>query len=304
MPLPKKRKESKKPFVVGFVVTVVVLFSLAFGLLFYSPPLTVTHISGPIPEYNPMWAKYVPGSAIQFGFENYTAIRAYNSSYPTQYTILLNIIDLNVSLPKTNINSVLSVTLTKPNESVAFAFVNGAAWNNFTSAAEKTKYAATYVGNDSLFYVRNAERGTFQYGWLALVPADHAVAFALGDAQAKAALQIVLQTTQADSLLSKQSVRTMLYLVNGTDHLAVGNQGFPGVISQANSTLTVVDDTGSQVLIRRVLAFGSTDTAVSQYNTVRQNYLNSRIFGVYDSFVKATEYEAQNDLVGAIRLVE
>ncbi|HUH82413.1 MAG TPA: hypothetical protein VLX33_00885 [Nitrososphaerales archaeon] len=301
--MPKKKRESKKPFIAGFVVTIAVLVGGTIGLLYLNPPVPVNHI-GSVPEYSPMWAKYVPASAVQFGFENYTGIRLYNSSYPTQYKFLLDISDVGVELKSTSINSVLSVTLDKPNESVAFAFVNQGAWNNFTDAFSKVGFAVTVIGDNSLYYVRNAEQGQFQYGWIALIPGDRGIAFALGDTDAKSALSICLEVTQSDSWISTLNVRQMLYLVNGTQHLAVGIQGFPGVLPEANNTLTAVDDTGSQVLIRRVLQFQNATMALQKYDLVRQDYLNSRQFGVYDSYVKATEYEAQNDLIGAVRLVE
>lgn len=307
--LPKK-KESKKPFVIGFAVTLGVLVTATFGLLYLNPPVPVNHLPSAIPEYTPMWGKYVPANAIQFGFENYTAIRVYNASYPTQYKFLLNIVDVGVSLKSTSINSVLSVTFAKPNESVAFAFVNAGAWTNFTSAFAKADYAVTKVGDSSLYYVRNAEQGQFQYGWIGLIPQDQAIAFGIGNTDAKSAVTLCLQSTSSDSILNNLGVRQMLYLVNGTQHLAVGLQGFPGVIPQANNTMVVVDDTGSQVFIRRVLQFENSSVALAQYNQVRQSYLNSHFFSVYDSplappsYVRAEEYEAQNDLIGAVRLVE
>ena len=277
-----KKKASRKPIAVGFAVTVVALSVFTFALLYNRPGVPVTHVSSQAPEYSPMWGAYVPSGAIQFGFENYSAIRSYNSSYPTQYEFLLNIVDVGASLKKTSIDSVLSVTFEKPNASAVFAFVNKGAWANFTNAFAKAGVAATMVGRDSLFYVRNSEQGQFQYGWIALAPKDHAIGFALGDVDAKTALTECLQTTPSTSSLSRLDIRQMLSLVNGTDHLAVGLQGIPGVIPAANDTLTVVDDSGTQVLIHRVLEFRNSTLAVQLYNVVKQDYLDSRVFAVFD----------------------
>ncbi len=297
-------KKNRKAFAAGFALTFGVLITATFGFLYFVPPVPVSQLPSSIPEYSPVWAKYVPATAIQFGFENYTAIRAYNASYPTQYKVLLNIIDVGAILPSTSINSVLSVTFDRPNESVAFAFVNQDAWKNFTTAFAKSGVPPTMVGNNSIYYVRNAEQGQFQYGWIGLIPEDRGIAFAIGNADAKSALTLCLQVTPEDSLLSRLSVRQMLYIVNGTQHLAVGLQGFPGVIPQAYNTLVAVDDTGANVVIRRVLAFQNSTVALAEYNTVRASYLSSVQFTVYDSYVKAVEYQAQKGLVGAVRLVE
>ena len=301
----RRKKESKKPFIAGFVITVVVLFSLFFGLLYIKPPVNVVSLPAKVPQYNSLWGKYVPANFALFGFENYTAIREYNSSYPTQYSTLLDILDLKVSLKSTAINAALTVSFSAPNESIAFAFVNSAAFSNFTDAFANANFAATTVGEDSMYYVRNDLNGQIQFGWLALIPADQGIAFAIGNTDAKTAIQNCLQVTPANALISRLNVRQMLYVANGTaNHLAIGIQGFPGVIPSANNTMTVVDATGTQVVVSRILEFGSTSTAVSEYSSVKQDYLNSRQFQVYDSYVQATEYEALSDVTGAVRLVE
>lgn len=301
----RRKKESKKPLIIGFTVTVLILFSLFFGLIFIRPGVPVSTLPASVPQYTAVWGKYIPDSALLFGFENYTAIRLYNASYPTQYSELLNILDLHLVLRPAAIGSVITVSFAQPNESIAFAFVNRAAFNNFTNAFAQVNYTRVQAGNDSLYYVRNYQQGQTQLGWIALIPADRGIAFAVGNNDAKQALLMCLALKPADALISKSSVRQMLYVANGTaGHLALGIQHFPGVLAAANSTLTTVDYSGSRVVINRVLEFNSTRMAVAQYDNVKQSYLNAHQFMVYSSYVLATEFEALSDLSGAVRLVE
>ncbi len=303
--MPKKKQESKRAFVAGFGITIVALLVLSLGLLYSSPGPTVNHLPSDVPQYTAAWGSYVPSNAQLFGFENYTAIRVYNSSYPTQYSTLLNIIDLHVSLKAVAISSALTVSFAAPNESIAFAFVNPEAFANFTDAFANVNYTAVQVGNASMYYVRNFANNQFQFGWIALIPADRGVAFALGNADAKTALQMCLELKPADALISRLDVRQMLFLVNGPSrHLAMGIQLFPGVIHDASNTLTVVDVTGGQTVVKRFLEFGTPSTALADYNAVRQSYLSATSFSVYDSFVGATTYEALSAVSGAVRLVE
>ncbi|MDG6909930.1 MAG: hypothetical protein JRN08_06140 [Nitrososphaerota archaeon] len=307
-----RKKESRKPVIIGFAVTVIILFSLFFGLVLIRPGVPVSTLPASIPRYSALWGTYVPASAQLFGWENYTAIREYNASYPTQYTVLLDILDVNLKLRPAAIDSVVTVSFAQPNESIAFAFVNQAAFNNFTSAFSGLSYTAVQAGNSTMYYVRDYSYGQTQYGWLALIPADRGIAFAVGGADAKQALLMTLTLKPSDAMINTMNVRQMLYVANGTaGHLALGIQNFAGVLPLANRTLTVIDSNGSQMEIRRVLEFNSTNTAVAQYGNVKQGYLNAHAFTVfgsalprYSSFVLATQFEAMSDLSGAVRLVE
>ncbi len=303
--LRRKKKESNRPFILGFAVTVIVLAGLFVGVLLTRPEVSVQHLPASTPQYSTLWGKYVPDSFLLFGFENYTAIRHYNSSYPTQYSTLLNIVDLNVKLKAPAINYAMTISFASPNVSASFVFVNQQAFQNFTTAFEQAAPEAVPVGNATMYYVRNANQGGIQFGWIALMPADRGIAFAVGNLDAKTALQRCLELTSSDSLVSHVNIRQMLYIANGTsDPLAIGVQGFAGVRPAANRTMTVVGVSGSQVVIKRVLQFNSTSTAVADYNLVKQAYLASHQFFVFDSYVQANQYEPLSGITGAVRLVE
>jgi len=303
--LRRRKKESKKPFIAGFVITVLGLFGLFVFALSLRPVAVVNPLPTSFPQYTALWGRYVPASAELFGFENYTAIRVYNSSYPTQYSTLLDIINPHVSLKSTSITSALTVSFIQPNESIAFAFVNQGAFNNFTAAFAPVSYSAVTVGADTMYFVQDLYNGQPQFGWIALIPADRGIAFGLGTDSAKLAIQLCLQVEPSNALISKFNVRQMLYLANGTtNHLAIGLQGFAGVIPSANNTMTVVDASGGQVVVRRILEFNSSSIALAQYRTVQQDYLASRTVAIYDAYVRTMQYEALAGVSGAVRLVE
>ena len=291
--------------VLGFTITVLVLTSLIALFLFSRPGITTKNLPDTVPQYAAIWGPYVPKNAQLFGYENYTAIRQYNSSYPTQYSILINIPSLSLKLRSAAIDSVLTVSFASPNESIAFAFVNQAAFNNFTNALSSYGSSRVPAGSNGMYYVQDSQKGNLVFGWLGIIPAHRGIAFAIGGNDAKQALMSCLTLTQANSMIAQLNIRQMLFVANGTTgHLALGVQHFPGIVPSANSTLTVVNFAASRVQINRVLEFNSSNSAVIEYDRVKMSYLSAHLFTVYGPFVLATEYQAASDLTGAVRLVE
>jgi hypothetical protein len=303
--LRRKKGSSRRSVAFGFIVTVGVLFGLFFGLIYFRPGVTVNQLPSNIPEYSSFWGNFIPSDALQSWFENYTAIRLYNSSYPTQYSTLLSVTQPSVSLGAGAIDSVLSVTLSEPNESVAIAFVNPQAFNNFTTAFSQLGYEAVNVGPDTMYgLVQNEYQGQSENGWIALVPQYRGIAFAVGSSDAKQALQICLQVPSSDSIMSKMNVRQMLYIANGTNgHLAIGIQAFPGVIPAGNNTMTVIGVSGGNTVVDHIIEFNSTSTAVSEYSTVQTDYRGSA-FTVYDAYIQAKELQSITMVAQDVRLVE
>lgn len=304
----KRKKESKKSVAFGFFVTVAILFGVFFGLVLARPGVTVNHLPSEVPAYTSLWGNFVPDNMVQFWFENYTAIRVYNSSYPYQFSDLLSLTKPIINLPSTSIYYSMSVTLAQPNASIAIAFVDPQAFYNFTTAfssASSLGVTPVQVGSDTLYgLVQNDYEGSLQEGWLAVIPAYHAIAFAIGSNDAQQALEICLKVTPSSSILSRSDVRDMLYIANSTSHLAIGLQGFPGVIPSGSSTMTVVDVSGGSAVVSRIIEFNSTSTAVSQYSLVKTDYRSAVNFKVYDSFIQATEYQSVSSLGGDVGLVE
>jgi hypothetical protein len=303
--LRRKKQSSRRSVAFGFIVTVAVLFGLFFGLIALRPTITVNHLPSSIPVYSSFWGNFVPSDALQSWYENYTAIRLYNSSYPTQYSTLLSVTQPKVSLGAGAIESVLSVTLTQPNESVAFAFVNQQAFNNFTTAFSQLSYEAVSVGPNTMYgLIQNEFQGQAQTGWIALIPQYRGIAFAVGSSDAKQALQTCLQVQSSNSIMSKMNVRQMFYIANGTGgHLAIGIQAFPGVIQAGNNTMTIIGVSDGSTVVDHIIEFNSTSTAISEYSMAQTDYRGSA-FTVYDSYIQAKELQSVSKVAQDVRLVE
>lgn len=302
----RKRKQSNRSVAFGFALTVIVLSGVALGLIFTRPSIQVVHLPEAVPEYTAVWARYVPSNALLFGYENYTSVRNY-VAYPF-FNSLLDIPELKLELAGSAMLGILTIALSTPNASVDIAFVNDQAFSDFSNAFSSLSYAAVREGNNSLYYVRNYANTTgFQFGWLAIIPSDKAIAFSIGSTAAEDGVIECLQVQQglATSVISRLDVRQMLYLVNGTGgHLSLGLQDFPGVVKDGAITLTVVDSSGSSVQVRRVIEFNSSQAAVNDWTEVRSAYLNAHQFTVYDSYVEAVEVGSMSDITSYVRLVE
>jgi hypothetical protein len=291
--------------VIGFVITLLVLGSVAVGLFLARPTVQVRSLPASVPEYSAVWARYVPSSALLFGYENYTAIRRF-TTYPV-FGTLLDLPDLGVELTGQGMVGVLTIVLSTPNASVDMAFVNDAAFRNFTTALAPHNASAVIEGGNRMYYVRNYFGGQFQFGWLAIIPSDKAVAFSLGSNDAEAALIEVfgVQAGTVKSVITRPDVRRMLYIVNGTGiHLSIGLQDFAGVVRTSNATLTAVDSSSTLVQVARVVEFNSSQAAVNDWTDVRSAFLNAHGFTVYDSFVEAVELGQVSNIVQYVRLVE
>lgn len=299
-------KQSRKPMVISFSVTVLLLAGIALGLTLSRPTVTVLHLPQTLPTYEATWARYVPANSLLFGFENYTLIRQYNSSYPF-YGTLLNLPDVRLTLPARTIEAILTIVLETPNATVDIAFVTPRAFTNFSNAFANYEYSAVQQGQNTMYYVRDLTKGSLQFGWIALAPSDRAIAFSLGSEVAKEAIQEVLGVQQGSvvSVIDRQDVRGMLYVANGTSgHLALGLQNFPGVIRSGIATFTVVNAVGPQLEVSRIVEFNSTGVAVAQWTSVRSAYLYATKFVVFDTLVQATEFHPLSKTAEYVRLVE
>jgi|GEM_PF-3768697 hypothetical protein len=292
--------------VISFSVTVLLLAGIALGLSLSRPSVPVMHLPQTLPTYSATWARYVPSNSVLFGFENYTLIRQYNASYPF-YGTLLTLPDVRLDLPSRLIDSVLTIVLETPNATVDIAFVSPRTFANFSETFARYGFAAVQQGQNTMYYVRDLTKGTLQFGWIALAPSDDAIAFSLGSEVAKEAIQEVLGVQQGSvsSVIDRQDVRGMLYVVNGTSgHLALGLQNFPGVVRSGVATFTVVNAVGPQLEVSRVVEFNSTSVALAQWTLVRSAYLSATKFVVFDTLVQATEFHPLSKVAEYVRLVE
>jgi hypothetical protein len=304
--LKSSRKQSNAPFVVGFVVVLVALVALVGGLIYFRGGIDQRSLPSNPPEYRAVWANYVPSDVKLFGFENYSLIHEYNSTFPLFETFLF-FPDAGASVQVADIGAILTMVLKTPNETVDMAFLNPTGFSTFASKFASYNASAVIDGDNSMYYMRRFLNGTYTYGWLAIIPQDRAVAFAIGSTEAQSAIKVCLSVQQGhtESIISTLQMRQILYIAGGTDgHLSIGLQNFQGVITGAPSTATVVDAVGSQVEMRRIVQFNSTSEALSGVADVKHNFLSASTVVDYQSFVLETEYHPISQLVTYVRFVE
>ena len=306
----KRQRKKNTAFVASFVIVLGVLTIGTFSLYYLSVQVPVNHLPSKIPQYSPVWGKYVPGDFVQMGLENFSLTRPINSSVPPS-NMILQLVKPRINVSSDQVTALLTVTLRVPNATVDVAFLTGPAFDSLNSLlSSQAKYSATLSGITAYFIGTVTSGGgntTVTFGWLAPVEQDRSIAFAVGYEDAEVAVKAILDTANGytPSMLSLSDVDKAIYLVGGaSNHLAVGFENFPGVARTSNMTAISVDLQGGSILVSNVVGFNSTQTAVSQYRYVKSVYLTYSRFTVYDSFVDVQAIRPLSQLEDSIRLVE
>jgi hypothetical protein len=268
--------------------------------------IPVKHLPQTVPQYQAVWAKYVPANVIQFSFQNLTLVKQLNSSLPFPRTIL-HLTNPKVAITTNDLRYLVAMEFQTPNASVDIAFLRPVPYAAFEAAFANLTSFSRPVGNVSLYQVQDTATGKAVLGWLALIPQDKAVGFAPGLAEAQAgmtqALRVPTQTNA--SILGLPDIRKMLYVAGGaSNHIALGLNSFSGVIPSSLKTLTSVDLKGSRINVTRTVEFADEPSAYSQFGTVKQEYGRSLTIIVFDSYVRASQLDPFGDLGGDYRLVQ
>ena len=95
----------------------------------------------------------------------------------------------------------------------------------------------------------------------------------------------------------------MFYIDGGpNDHLAFTIQNFPGLVSTGEMTVQFADLNQSMVKSSAIVKFGSSDTALSQFDFTKQEYqFTYQYFAIYDQYVLAQKTQPVANLFGAIQ---
>jgi len=303
----KRRKRGQRTFAVSFAVVLGALIIGSVSLIYLSGQVTVNHIPSQIPQYVADWGKYVPSSFLQMGLENFTFSRSINSSVPPAgYALQLIAPDENVS--SSDVRLLLTVTLAEPNQTVDIAFLNPTAFASVNSSLQaREAYSNMTAGGRIYFVGARMNATTIEFGWLAPVAKDSAIAFGIGYETAQSAVEEILATVdgKAPSILALPNIDRVLYLAGGpTNHVAIGFLNFAGVVRTSNLTATVIDLAGTSLSVSNIVGFNSTQTAVSQYGYVKSVYQEYHEFSVYDEYVKVYGTLPTSQLEEAIRMVE
>lgn len=305
MRTPRFGSKRKRASLVSFVVVFSLLVASYLGVLYLSGQVTVQHLPSSVPQYAPVWGKYVPADYLQAAFQNYSASRSVNVNIPPN-GVDIELVDPQINVSTSQVGSILSVSLSTPNQTIDVAFLSPSAYSTLSGALfHSTTYNST-VGTAPIFLVGANSNHTFQVGWMGLVSADHSVAFALGSGQAQAGLTAILRsaTGGAPSVVSDLQVAQAAYIAGSSrDALAVGLENFPGVVRTGNLTGTFVRLDGSSILVQNVVGFNSTVSATSQLSYTKTTYRSYTNFAVYDHFIDAQANWGLSQLEEAIRLV-
>src|SRR2546428_13514355 len=109
----RKGKKNSRVFRVSFVVVLVSLFG-AGGTLYYLAGLPVIkHLPQNLPRYSASWSRYVPDTAYEVIFRNYTAARALNSTAFSAGT-LLEVTSPMFRIPLSSAHGLLTVVFSSP----------------------------------------------------------------------------------------------------------------------------------------------------------------------------------------------
>jgi len=300
----RRRKRGGRRVLISFLATVTTLFVIVFVALNLAPGVPTYHIPSNIPTYGGVLATYAPIDSLQVSLDNLTAVRALNKT-ALGNTRFLNILDPQVSLTTAEMNVRISIALAQPNSTVNVALLRSEGYVTIDDAFRSFVQPPTMIGNLSAYSVADNATGQKLGYWLTLVPNRRAVIFSQGALEALSGIRRIVGVMNGtvNSILSNVDVARMVYVVNGTNHLALGIQNFPGVVRTGLGTLISVDSKGQSLEITYVIRFNGTATATSQVKTVKADFLAARQFAIYDELVKAIEVQPLSSLRNAVALV-
>jgi hypothetical protein len=301
----KKRRRSRA-FLYSFVGTLLVLV-LLFLAVYETPPEEVTTetIPSTLPQYTAPWGPFVPATALQMGFENFTMIRQANQSIVPDSNVILNITSPSAVIRNADLVYHLDVVVATPNSSYDVLFLKPSSF-----ARVSTLFGGNGQKQDggaaSLFNVTDSSGGSVELSWVGLFPSQRALAFSAGQVSGQQALDIAFDSANGSipEMISYTSIPQMLYTVGGAEgHFAIGIQNFPGLVSTGLLTLIAVDPLQTYTQTSFVVQFANPSTASAQVQTMKNEYLSSHDFTVYGSNVRAIVLTKSGALEAAVQQV-
>jgi hypothetical protein len=302
-----KRKKKGNRVKISFLATVLVLsaaaiisYSFSFGVPSYSVPNDLPPYGGPIGEY-------APTDSLQVTYDNFTGIRAENVS-AVQNTELLNLVAPATRVNMSQVGVRILITILNRtmniNNSATVAILSSTAFANLSRGFATTNLSPTNVLSFNFYNVTDDSNGVAKHEWMTLDPAKSAVLFAEGGADAKASLTRIVSVREGiiPSVLSQMNVTRMLYVVGGTDHLALAIQAFQGEVRTSQMGVLSVDVVSGHVRVSHVVEFANSSYASSQVGQVQAVYKFASDFSKYEENVRADEIFPFSNLMGAVNL--
>lgn len=305
-----RRARSKKNRVkVSFAATIAVLTLATIFIYYFSFGTPKYSVPSDLPPYGGVVGKYGPSTALQVTFDNFTAIRAINSSAVSNNRQLLDVLHPAIKVYVGSVSAQVLVTLLgdhpKVNNSGTAAILGQGAYASLAQAFSASGMVPVRDGQFSLYNITDDANGVMRNLWITLVQQDSAVVFAEGTSGAQTTVTRMLQVWegQSPSILTLQNVTRMLYTVGGTNHLALSIQTFPGQVLTSNMGVVAVDapSTGG-VEVSNVVRFANATYASSQVDRVKASYRYAGDISQYEECVKAIEAYSIGSLQQAVRL--
>jgi hypothetical protein len=301
-----KRRRKGRFFAASFGLTIIALVGLMAVLILTPQSSSVPNSNLPntLPTYPTAWAKYVPSDILEVSMINYSLIRALNSSaVPADEP--LELVSPNESITPDMVRATLTITFQTPNATVAMIYLTKSSFGQFALSVVEA-HGQEPGTKPSLYYTMAKVGNQSASGWLALIPSDNIVAFAIGSSPARTGVNLALEASNGTvpNILQNTTVRQILYIVNGTEnHLSFSIQNFPGVVQTGSMTGISVDCVGSSIHISYVVEFNDSSTAKSQVDYMKTSYQSASVFNEYDQYLEALEYRPFSQMQFAVRLV-
>ncbi len=210
-----------------------------------------------------------------------------------------------MSINSSEVDSITNVLFQTPNSSLDIIFLTRGAFETVSNSFGTKGEIPTQQGNHTVYFARWAMGKTFGIGWVTLFPRESILEFAQGSSSAKQAIikSIDVADGSGASILSRLDVSQTLWIGNGTRHIAIGIQNFPGVVRTGLMTVIFIDRKGEGLQASYVVKFSDPQIAATHASDVASSYLSAKQLILYDSFVVAVESEPLANLQASIRLV-
>lgn len=302
-----KRNRKKNRTKISFAITILVLAGAATLVYAFSFTTPSYSIPADLPPYGGIIGTYAPKDTLQVSLDNFTAIRALNSSaVPNKQLVRLTDPPVTVGLGAVSVRvtvTILNTTL-KINDSATVAVVSGGAFANLSAGFARSSLVPVQQGGFLIFNVTDTSNGRTKHEWVALVTADSAVVFSEGksDALATVGRMLAVRDGTIPSLLTEQEINRMIYSVGGTRHLALAVRNFPVEVLTSTRGLLAVDVVEGRVQLSHVVGFTTPEQAASNLANMKAVYKFAADFSFYQEFIKADELLAFSNLEGAVNL--
>jgi len=252
------------------------------------------------------WMDLVPAEVEHLAFLNYTAVKQVSSDYLPK-GIVLFLVGQDVSVGPEDVVYLGTLTLPNAGKDSTIGEVIKPTPEAFTKISDKLRLLEPVgvYANERIYRVIDKvelARPQLVPGYLALISGH--VVFTAGDEAALRWLKLILDTANSgrDSLFSNVNLRAATTLAGDAD-TGFSLIRFPGVISQAETTVYGLSTSSNNILLKVVHSFKDNVVARSRIDDVKRAYPGWDSYRVADNFVVASRVQAVDALPGLLNMI-